>query len=178
MKRLLFCALVVPVVAVAHAVDHPRQLLMRATPTELEVRFTLELDPTQSKTTRRLFDRDRNGRLEGSEAVMLGGYLERRAVGAFELRRGGKAVPPTSTRRELHVDDDPRTNLAARVTLVWKLSGAKEQFSVWDEGDGQGHVPVTLEPAGADIRFGGVKLGNAYDLPSNVAVSLVLRRVD
>lgn len=109
---------------------------------------------------------------------MLGDYLERRAVGAFELRRGGKAIPPTSTRRELNVDDDAGTNLAVRVTRAWKLSGASNRFSVWDEGDGQGHVPVTIESDGAEVQFGGVKLGRAYDLPSNVAVSLVIRRAD
>lgn len=178
MKRLLLCALVVPVVALAHAVDHPRQLLIRATPSELEVQFTLELDPTQSQTTRRLFDRDRNGLLQGSEVEMLGSYLERRAVGAFELRRGGTPVKATSSRRELNVDDAPRANLAVRVTQGWKLSAASNRFSVWDEGDGQGHVPVTIDANGADIRFGGVKLGRAYDLPSNVAVSLVIRRAD
>lgn len=151
---------------------------MRATPTDLEIRFTIELDPTQSQTTRRLFDRDRNGRLEGAEREMLGRYLERRAVGAFELRRGKKALPPTSTRRELHVTDEPGKNLAARVTFVWPLSDTTHRFTVWDEGDAEGHVHVTLVSEGVEVRFGAVKLGNAYDLPSNVAVGLVIRRPD
>lgn len=178
MKRLILLAGLLPAIALAHAVEHPRSLAILATPTELKVQFTLELDPTQSEATRRLFDRDRNGRLEDSELQMLSGYLERRAVGAFELRRGGKAVPAATTHRELHANNDQRTNLAMRVTRVWKLPAKSNQFSVWDEGDGQGHVPVTIETKDADVRFGGVKLGAAYDLPSNVAVSLVVRRAD
>lgn len=178
MKRLIALCLLLPALATAHAVEHPRRLLLKAKPGQLEIQFVFELDPQASRMTRRLFDRDRDGVVRGSELEMLQGYLERRAVGTFELSRDDQVVKEDSSRGELAGVNESSANLAVRVSRTWGLAAAAEKLSVQDGGDSEGHVPVRIEAEGVEVRFGAVKLGKMYDLPARTAVSLVIRRED
>lgn len=175
MKRLLVLLALLPAIAFAHAVPHPRQLLVRATPAALELTFSYELSPAQAPRVRRLFDSDRDGVLAGAELEKLAAYLEGRAVGSFELRRKGTAVAADSTTREVSGAEASRGSLSVLVTRTWSLEPGTHAFTVWDEGDSMGHMPVRLKAEGVQLRFGGVKLGASWDLPARTEVSLSVR---
>lgn len=175
MKRILILLALLPGLVFAHAVPHPRQLQVRATPTELHLDFSYELNPAEARRVRRLFDADRDGVLSPTELEKLSVYLEGRAVGSFELRQKGAPVAADASAREVSGADAARGNLSVRVTRTWKLEPGAHAFTVRDEGDSMGHMPVRLHAKGVRLSFGGVKLGHSYDLPARTEVSLSVR---
>ena len=174
MIRTVALVLFLPALALAHAVDHPRTIRLRAAPGRLEARFTFELDRAEAQATRRLFDRDRDGRLVAGELEMLSRYLERRALGTFELRHEGRTLASSKGEPRVRGASEAKENLAVEVHRSWTLPEGAGTFSVEDAGDAQGHVPVSVQADGVEVRFGAVKLGRGYDLPARTPVRLVI----
>lgn len=164
-----------PVRASAHAVGHERRIVFKASEGVLEAQFIIELDPVVSRSVRRLFDRNRDGVLQQAEAQALRSYLEKRAVGAFELRRKGEKLVPVRGQANHAGIEAASGSLSARATLRWEGLVPGERLAVRDTGDSAGHVPVVLERGAERIRFGAVKIDpRSYDLPGDTTVSLIV----
>ena len=64
-----------------------------AVPGSLRLTFTFELAREEADKLRRLFDRDRDGRLSDEEAAPLRTFLEKRALGTLALRVDDAELP-------------------------------------------------------------------------------------
>jgi hypothetical protein len=146
--RLAWAALLAsPLVASAHAVDHPRRILLDVSAAVLVATFEYALAPSEAASVRRLFDRDRDGRVGPGERDLLVSYLGKRARGSFALACAGRDVAGSASPVEL-ADVDGTLGLGARVAVRFNVS--ESDCTLSDDGGSEGHVPVRV--AGARVR--------------------------
>jgi hypothetical protein len=98
--RLVAAALILaalgaaPTRALAHHFDDPKRLRVRLEPTRLELTATYDVDPgARALELRRIFDRDRDGRLGPEERAVALDYLTRTALLFTRLEVDGVARP-------------------------------------------------------------------------------------
>lgn len=174
MRRWLAVALVLPAIVSAHGIVHPRRISLRASSgLSVEVDFELMLDRAESDEARRLFDRDRDGRLSDVERSMLATYLSRRAVGGFAMTCEQR---PVAFRLAAPLVQDGGEHAELSVKVSGKADLASASCVVEDGGDAEGHVPLAV--SGADVETdaprGVSAVAGTWDLPAHAEVRLHL----
>jgi len=154
-------------VALGHGVDHPRALEIDVSSRPARLFLTLTLTRAESESTRRLFDRDRDGRLSAGERVTLQRYLEERAWGALTLRCNGRPLKPAVAHSSWQGADD-RLELQLRLETTAPL--APSGCTLEDGGDREGHLPVRL--TGREVRLDAPRSGAAWNLPARRPTSV------
>jgi hypothetical protein len=169
-------------VAAAHGALHPRHAELHVFPGSLEISFFLELPGPEAAGVRRLFDRDRDGRLSGEERAQLTSFVLLRARGGFRVRLDERELPLEDVER--HVDGLDATGRAEPLLGRLRLRAALTSplpltLSVRDEGQAAGHLPLALLPGRVAARLDLVPLtrrpdGTIHDLPPRREIRLEL----
>lgn len=157
--------------ALAHGIDHPRRISLELkAPDAILGTFEFALAPDQAANVRRLFDRDRNGRIGPAERPSLERYLALRARGTFALTCGGKRAGERPGAIELLDVDSPK-GMAARVRVDFTTSSL--DCRIEDDGGAEGHVPVMVTGARVDTDAPRTS-PQSWDLPARRIATLVL----
>jgi hypothetical protein len=135
------------------------------------VSLLLTLPRAASTATRRLFDRDRDGRLSETERGPLRRYLEAKTWSGLRFSCDGREAAPALARTTL-VGADDAMELQLRLETTILLDG--ERCGLEDGGDSTGHLPVTIVGTGASLAA--PRNGNAWNVPARRPARLTLRR--
>lgn len=173
-SRCLWAALLAsPALASAHAVDHPRRISLAVSDAGVAANFEYALAPAEAASVRKLFDRDRDGRLGAGERDMLAAYLGKRARGSFTLVCGGHEIAAAAAPVEL-ADVDGTLGLGARVRVQFMIR--ERDCTISDDGGSEGHVPVRV--TGASVRTGAPRgaTDDEWTLPARVPIRFRFER--
>jgi hypothetical protein len=151
----------------AHGVDHPRRMTLDVSSSPARVMLGLTLPRAESTSTRRLFDRDRDGRLSEAERGPLLRYLESKVWGGLRFACDGREASPALARTSLVGADDAK-ELELRIETTVPLAGGRCEME--DGGDTTGHLPVTLVGAGAMLDA--PRVGAVWNIPARRPVRL------
>ena len=160
-----------PSLALAHGVEHPRTLTLDLSSAPARIELRLTLSRTESRSTRRLFDRDRDGKLSQAERGALTRYLEAKAWGGLRFVCDGKDAVPTRAATQLAGADDVN-ELQLRLQSTVTLSGG--DCSLEDGGDTTGHLPVTLLGNAASLEA--PRAGDVWNVPARRQALFVWKR--
>lgn len=171
---LLFVLLLAPAASLAHGVEHTRLVALDVAPGRLRLTFTLELGREEADRARRLFDRDRDGRLSADEAGQLTTFLTRRAEGGFEVRDDGKILARRRISAEARRLDERRESLELQLVDELAVPKGGADWTIEDGGDVAGHVPLSVQASKVQVRCDAPRAGRGYDLPARTRVRLRL----
>lgn len=173
-----------PAPALAHGAAHPRHAELRVRQDSLEITFFLELPGPEAANVRRLFDRNRDGRLIGGERDQLTTFLRLRARGGFRVRLGSGPLELVEVDRKLDGVDPsgPAEPLLVRlrVRTTWPADDVVK-LRVRDDGDTLGHLPVAVLGERVEVRMALARLqrrgeADVYDLPAHREVEVTITR--
>jgi hypothetical protein len=165
----LACAL--PSLGLAHGIDHPRTLALDLSASPARLALVLTIPRAVSASTRRLFDRDRDGSLSAAERGPLTRYLEAKAWGGLRFRCDGTEVVPAPARTNVAGTDDAKELQLRLETTVPLVDGRCE---LEDGGDTTGHLPVRI--TGGEATLDAPRKGDVWNVPAHRPARLTGRR--